>query len=70
VIIGAHGGDLNGFILLRGERQKLDELRHDNEFLKHVVRAGNCLEGLGVIPAYIGSSIIEVMSLWRDTIAK
>jgi len=27
VILGVHGGDLNGFILLRGDAEKLDQIR-------------------------------------------
>jgi hypothetical protein len=29
VILSAHGGDLNGFVLLRGDAEKLAEIRRD-----------------------------------------
>ncbi len=33
VMLAAHGGDLNGFFLLKGEVEKLDEVRRDDTFL-------------------------------------
>ena len=70
VLLSAHGGDLNGFVLLRGERQKLDQLRTDEEFMKFAFRAGYCLQGFGVVTAYLGNSIEKNLSTYRETIAK
>ena len=35
-----HGGDVNGFILLRGDRAKLDELRRTDDFERFSMRLG------------------------------
>ena len=64
VILAAHGGDLNGFFLLKGEAQKLAELREDNTFVQIVIEAGYCIDGFGVIPGYIGEGLTDVMSRW------
>ena len=36
VILMAHGGDLNGFFLVRGDADKLSEIRHEDEFVDFV----------------------------------
>ena len=64
VILAAHGGDLNGFFLLKGEAQKLAELREDDAFVQIVIEAGYCLDGFGIIPGYIGEGLADVFSRW------
>ena len=64
VLLGAHGGDLNGFVLIRGDEVKLDEIRREETFLNNVIEANFCLEGFGVVPAYIGDGLSNVFSLW------
>ena len=64
VILAAHGGDLNGFFLLKGEAEKLAELREDDAFVQIVMEAGYCLNGFGVIPGYIGEGLADVFSRW------
>jgi hypothetical protein len=44
VLIAPHGGDLGGFVLLRGERAKLDEIRTSDEFERAVVRAATVVD--------------------------
>ncbi len=48
VILSAHGGDLNGFTMLRGSAGKLDEVREDSGFTDIVIEAAYCIEGLGL----------------------
>ena len=62
VILAAHGGDLNGFFLLRGDAEKLDEVRRDDTFINYSTEANYCLEGFGVVPGYIGEGITGVFS--------
>ncbi len=64
VILSAHGGDLNGFFLVRGEAKKLAELREDDAFVQIVIEAGYCLNGFGVVPGYIGEGLTDVFSRW------
>jgi hypothetical protein len=45
-----HGGNLNSFALLKGERAKLDELRRTDAFERFSMRLGRVLEGYGVVP--------------------
>jgi hypothetical protein len=65
VLIAPHGGDLAGFILLRGERGKLDEVRSSEEFERAVVRAASVVDNVGVINASTGESLGQVMGLFQ-----
>ena len=68
VILAAHGGDLNGFFLLKGEAGKLAELREDDAFVQIVIEAGYCLDGFGVVPGYIGEGLTDVISRWSKVL--
>ena len=70
VFLSPHGGDMNGFILLRGDADKLAALRGDDEFLQIVVEAGYCLEGFGVIDGFIGGGIQKFLVHWNKLIGK
>jgi hypothetical protein len=45
-----HGGDLNGFVLMKGERAKLDELRRTDAFERFSMRLASLLDRYGVVP--------------------
>ncbi|MGH2853193.1 MAG: hypothetical protein ACRDLF_03255 [Solirubrobacteraceae bacterium] len=57
VLVAPHGGDLGGFVLLRGERGKLDAIRSSEEFERSVVRAASVVDNVGVINAVTGESL-------------
>src|ERR687895_2358826 len=50
--LAPHGGDLAGFILLRGEREALDEIQRSPEFELLTARAGMIVDRIGVVKAY------------------
>lgn len=66
VLIAPHSGDLAGFILLRGERSRLDEIRSSDEFERFVVRAGAVVDHVGVINAYTGESLGQAMAHFQS----
>jgi hypothetical protein len=65
VLIAPHGGDLGGFILLRGERASLDEVRSSEEFQRLVARAASIVDGIGVIDAFTGEALARQMATFR-----
>lgn len=69
VMLANHGGDLNGFVLIRGDAAKLDEVRREDAFIKFSIEANFCLENFGVIRGYIGDSITEIFSEWGKHIS-
>ena len=58
----AHGGDLGGFVLMRGERAKLDQMVASEAFQKIVIRAQTSVENLGVVNATLGQELQKSMS--------
>ena len=69
VLLSAHGGDLAGFALLRGDREKLSQVRMTPEFTRSVMRAEACLESVGVVHAYVDDGVMRFMGSWREAIA-
>jgi hypothetical protein len=69
VILGAHGGDLGGFALLRGAREKLAQVQMSPEFAHITMRAQACLDGVGIVHAYVDDGVMRVMGGWREAIA-
>ena len=63
VFLEPHGGDLSGFILLRGERDALNRVRYTEEFLRLTNRAGLVVHNIGVVSAFIGD---EQNRLFQD----
>jgi hypothetical protein len=68
VFLNAHGGDLGGFFLIRGESSKLDALMSSPEWEAHTTRALLHLEGSGQIRGATGDLIMERMALWTNSI--
>ncbi len=50
-LLEAHGGDLNGFMLLRGDPAKLAMVRGSEEWGRLVARAIRVVGGFGVVSA-------------------
>jgi hypothetical protein len=65
VLLGPHGGDLAGFILLRGSRESLDKVRSSTEFQRLVARAGAIVDDVGVIDAYTGEALAGQMTTFQ-----
>ena len=70
VFLLRHGGDFNGFILLRGEASKLDALQRSDNFVEFTIRAIHCLSGFGVIRGWIGEGLQRIMAQWMAAIPK
>jgi hypothetical protein len=65
VLIAPHGGDLAGFVLLRGSRSSLDEVRSSEEFRRQTARAAMVVDGIGVVDAYTGERLGEQIETFR-----
>ena len=57
VALDYHGGDLHGFLLIRGDREKLNAIRTSEEFLRLNNRAALIVDNFGVITAFIGEEL-------------
>jgi hypothetical protein len=69
VLLEAHGGDLAGFFLLRGEQDKLARLRATEEFQHLSLRASLFVDSLGVVTAAIGERVAKEMAYYGEQVA-
>lgn len=68
-LLGAHGGDLGGFALLRGDREKLGALSMAPEFQRLTMRAAITLEDVGVVSATLDDGVTGMLGQWKEVIA-
>jgi hypothetical protein len=59
--LSPHGGDLNGFAILRGEGEQLDEVRRSDEFQLMLTRANLIVESLGVVDGITGDELAAAL---------
>ena len=69
-ILEPHGGDLAGFILLRGDASKLERLRRDPEFERRTARAQLIVDKVGVVGATIGAGVTRMMAMYTEEIER
>jgi hypothetical protein len=65
VLLEPHGGGLAGFVLVRGERARLDAIRADEEFERLVARAGLIVHDFGVIRGFLGEKLGRQLALFE-----
>ena len=69
VILEPHGGDLQGFILLRGSEERLAQLRVDDEFVRASTRASLIVDGVGVVGAALGDGLQDSIATYQQAIS-
>jgi len=68
VLLDSHGGDMNGFFLIRADASKLDALQQDRQWFEHMIRASMHLEGSGTVRGMTGEEIPKAMEIWQKNI--
>jgi len=68
VMLQPHGGDLNGFMLIRGEHAKLDAIRQSDEFVEIEARAKLCLDGLRVVMGKTNEALHKGLQILQKNI--
>lgn len=70
VMLAAHGGDLGGFVLVRGEEEKLARILSTDEWRTLATRADYVAEHFGVVRAFLGGGatrmVEEASTLTKD----
>ena len=61
VFLRPHGGDLNGFMLVRGEPEALDAMLASPEWERLQARSTAIVEGFGVINASLGAETMRLV---------
>ena len=68
VFLEQHGGDLNGYIIMRGEGTKIDVLKRTPRFVELATQASVCLDGYGLVEGVLGRGIEQRMALFAKYI--
>ena len=68
VLLNPHGGSVNGFIVLRGERAKLQQVTTLDKWAGITLRASFCLESFCVTEGSIGADLQQRMAAWSKLI--
>jgi hypothetical protein len=68
-LLEPHGGELQGFVLLRGSEDQIDTVRRDDDFQRLMTKASLLVDDLGLISAYIGEGLGRAMSIYQEEIA-
>jgi hypothetical protein len=66
VLLEPHGGDLYGFILIRGTADQLHELRRSDDFRRISARAGLVVEQFGVVDAHVGEGVAAQITIYDE----
>jgi hypothetical protein len=69
-LLEPHGGDLNGFSLLRGSNEQLGQLRASEDFQRMTVRAALIVENLGIVGVAIGPRLMEQMAVYQQQLSE
>lgn len=69
VLLEPHGGDLAGFVLLRGTTEQMNSLRSEEEFERRTTRADLIVDGLGTVGALVGEGIARGMGIYQEEVA-
>ena len=64
VLLEPHGGELGGYFLLRGDKDKLGRIRGSEEFERLTARAELIVENLGIVAASLGERLMSQMSVF------
>ena len=70
VILSRHGGDMNGFMLIRGEREKLDEIKRTDKYLEIMSQGSYCIDSFGMVEAYVGEGVARIMGEYGKWVKK
>ena len=68
-LLDPHGGDLLGYLMLRGSEDQIDGVRRDEDFIRLMTKASLLVENLGIIPASIGAGLARAMSIYQEELA-
>ena len=66
VLLEPHGGDMNGFFLVKGTPEQLDKLCSSKDWVSHMTRASIHLQSSGTVRGRTDEAVMEQMELWRS----
>jgi hypothetical protein len=68
-LLNPHGGELQGYVMLRGSEAQMDAVGRDEDFTRVMTKASLMVDNLGIIPALIGEGLARGMAIYQEQIA-
>lgn len=70
VLLDSHGGDLNGFVLVRGDQDGIDRFLQSDTWTELQARGNLYLQNFGTVRCVIGSGVNDRMTLYRKLVSE
>ena len=68
-LLDPHGGELLGFVMLRGSEDQIDAVHRDQDFQRLMTKGSLVVDDLGIIPASIGEGLARAMTIYQEELA-
>jgi hypothetical protein len=69
-LLTPHGGDLDGFVLIRGSADQLDSLRGDDEFQRLAQQIDLIVDRFGIVVAVVDEGLAEGLQTYQEVIGE
>jgi hypothetical protein len=66
VILEPHGGDLGGFVLVKGVKESIAKLRVEDEFVRLIISVQLVHQKVGVVGAYTDAEMQTLFQMWDE----
>ena len=68
VALEPHGGDLAGFVLVKGDKETIAQLRVSDDFLRMGARVQLVHRHVGIVGAFTGAEMGALFAMWDQQI--
>ena len=68
-LLDPHGGELQGYVMLRGSEDQIDAVHRDEDFERVMTKASLVVDDLGLIRASIGEGLARAMAIYQEELA-
>jgi hypothetical protein len=68
VFLNPHGGDLNGFFLIKGDPEQISDLIASDDWVRHMTRATLHLQDPGAVAGAAGDLVMDRFGMWSSLI--
>ena len=68
VVLGPTGGDVTGFLLVRGTAQQIDSVRRTEEYQRLINRVQLIADHVRVADAFVDEGLAQILSQYRDEV--
>ena len=68
-ILSPTGGDLDGYILVKGSAEQIAAVQTDPDYERTLAEATLCVQGLRIIPGACNEGIAHQMDVYREAVS-